>query len=173
MPGDLIAGRFRSGYVLGPGGADGVATGIARRVGSVGDGSGVSDGFGDAAFRGGVFFFAFDAASLAAADFFFAPFGVTSGVSFGAGCGVASSTPAFFVFADCVAADFFFPLFGVVSGVSCGVGFGVASSSADFFVFTLDDGERDPCVVLCFGTGDSSGLGVSLGFGFALGEGDA
>ena len=109
--------------------------------------SGVSEGRGEARFRGVgdfsgfaapfFFFFALGVASLAA-DFFF---GVASGVSFGVAVGVASSEVFFFAFGDGE------PAFGL-----CGEAFGFA-----------------------LGLGDSVGSGVSLGVGFAfgLGEGEA
>jgi hypothetical protein len=107
--------------------------------------SGVSEGLGEACFRGVgdfsgfavpfFFFFAFGVASLAA-DFLF---GVASGVSFGVAVGVAASSSVFFFgFGDGE------PDFGL-----CGEPFGFA-----------------------LGLGDSVGSGVSLRFAFGLGVGD-
>ena len=141
--------------------------------------SGVSEGLGEATFRGAgdfsvfaaafVFFFVFGLASLAA-DFFF---GFASGVSFGVAVDVASSSVFFFAFGD---GEPDFPLYGqpfgfalglgdwVGSGVSRGGGFafGLGAGEASFFVF-------DFCrAVFAFaaGLGDSSGDGDAVARAF-------
>jgi hypothetical protein len=145
-----------------------VATGMARRVGKLGDGSGVSEGLGDAVFRAAVFFFDFGVTSFAVEDFFFGTFGVSSGVSFGVGFGGASSPSDFFGFAFgdgegdlCAEVLCFVAGDPPSSGVSLAFGFG-----EDNFALLVD--------ALCFadGVGDWSGSGVTLSFGFGLGVGE-
>src|SRR6266852_5084411 len=176
---DLASGRVRPTGGLGAGGALGTGWALARGTGMAWRISGVSEGLGEATFRGAgdfsvfaaafVFFFGFGVASLAA-DFFF---GFASGVSFGVAVGVASSSVFFFAFGD---SEPDFPLYGqpfgfalglgdwVGSGVSRGVGFafGLGAGEASFFVF-------DFCrAVFAFaaGLGDSSGDGDAVARAF-------